>query len=257
MKKRIALEDKKDWSFELEESVIYYNDRKVYQQVKSLTLFQLEEKEAELQFDLSEISLPNLEEIMIVKAVPGEELVEPFSIFDNLSIESFSQVKFISIYDHENIVESQNWSSHCKNLESIQLDISKNEFIPLELSQAKKIKKVMINGSKLHEIPDFIFKNKHIEVLDFHSCNSLREIGDDIKYLTNLNAFVFCYGELKYVSPNVFKLPKLVHLNFAFTTYKNPQPEIYDAIKDLKSRKPNFKRYWMGGDWFGKIWDQV
>jgi hypothetical protein len=258
MKKRIALEDEKDWIFDLAEQTVYYNEIKDYPQVQALSVLQLDEGEFGLDFELSDISLPNLSQIMMLKTSNNGALKIPAGLIANLSPESYFNVKELIIADFNSTVEFQEWVSNCVNLESVEIEIPFNESLPFDLGNAMKMKRLRINALKIAQIPDFVFNCNQLETLQFYKCPEIREIGDEIKQLTNLKSYWHWNSDFKYVSPELFKLSKLDDLNLYATTYKNPHKELIDAIKQLKQKKPDFYNGFIERvHWLREIWEQA
>lgn len=257
MKKRIALEDKKEWYFDLAEPVVYFNDRKVYPAVQDLMITNFADYEDGLDIDISEISLPNLRHVTFIKVAREQKHSISAKLFGKLSTESFYNVKELLLGDMEDDTEFHGWVSNCINLESIDLDIPKYNRLPFDLSNSMKIKRIKINSSEISQIPDFVFNCKQLESLQFYSCREIREINDDIKKLENLKSFWLWKADFKYVSPELFKLPKLEDISLHISFYKNPPYEIHNAIKELKQRTPDLSISFDRNSWFREIWDQV
>lgn len=257
MKKRVALEDKKDWNFDLAEPVVYFNDQKVYPAVQDLMITNFAADENGLNFDISEISLPNLKHVIFIKVATEQKRSVTAKLFEKLSIESFYNVKELLFGDFEDDVELHGWVSNCINLESVELDLPEYYRLPFDLSNSMKIRSIKINSSKISQIPDFVFNCKQLESLQFISCSEIREISDEIKKLVNLKSFWLWKADFKYVSPELFKLPKLKAISLSGSSYKNPPYEIQKAIQELKERTPGLSISLDRDSWFRKIWDQV
>ena len=255
MKKRIALEDENQWAFELSEPVVYYNEKKVYPKVQELHFMGLVYEIDRFEFDLSEISLPNLKQINIMRS-HGTSM-QPYLFINKLQDESFKNVNSLIILDESGEVELQQWISKCENLKEAGFYVDQIDFLPADLSKTLNLSDLRITQPKLNQIPDTIYLCQSLESLHFENAWQITVINDDIKNLTNLKSYVHVHASFTYISPNFFRLPNLETINFSFTSFKNPPSEIFEAIKDLKQRKPHFKYSSQGGDWFQEIWDQV
>jgi hypothetical protein len=257
MKKRIALEDKKDLEFDLTDPLVYFNDRKVYPAVQDLMIINIDDDEDGLDFDISELSLPNLRSVNYVKLVSDRNLSITTNLFEKIGSESFYNVKDLVIADLEDDVEFHGWVSNCINLESVELEIPRYNRLPFDLSNSLKLKILSIRTSKITQIPDSVFNCKQLESLQFLSCRKIREISDDIKKLENLKSFWLRKADFRYVSPELFKLPNLQEICLEFSMYRNPPDEIYNAIIELKQRKPDLRVSFDRDSWFREIWDQI
>jgi len=255
MKKRIALENEYEWYFELSEPVVYYNEKKVYPAVQELLFIGLVDEIDRFEFDFSEISLPNLKQINIVRSRGTSK--QPYLFINKLQNESFKNVNELNINDYSYEVELQHWISKCENLEKAGFYADQIDFLPADLSKTLNLSELRITQPKLNQIPDTIYLCQSLESLHFENAWQITVIDDDIKNLTNLKSYWQDYAKFTYISPYLFKLPDLEELNFTFTSFENPPSEIFEAIKDLKQRKPHLKYSSWGGDWFREIWDQV
>jgi hypothetical protein len=258
MKKRIALQDTKEWCFDHLEPEVYFNDRKVYPEVKSLTIFQFKEIELGLEFDISKISLPNLEEIMLIIVIDDGGSYDPSHFFSKLQPDSYSKVKSIGLLNYNDILDYQPWTTKCLNLESIEFNIPKNVDLPMELTKAENIIRLRISESSLSKIPDEVFSLRKLERLDLDRSSKITVIPDEIKNLSMLKTFSLWSSNFSYVSPELFKLPYLEELNLAYTSYKNPTEELFEAIKQLKQKKPDFYNGFIERvHWLREIWEQA
>ncbi len=255
MKKRIALEDENEWVFYLSQLEVYYNEKKVYPKVQELLFMGLGYEINGLEFDLSEISLPNLKQINIL--IPEGIPKQPYLLINKLQDESFKNVNVLRFGDYNDEIELQHWISKCENLKEASFSLAQMDFLPADLSKNLNLLQLSISQRKLNQIPDTIYLCQSIESLQFFDASQITVINDDIKNLTNLKSYLQEYTAFTYISPHLFKLPDLEELNFSFTSFENPPSEIFEAIKDLKQRKPHFKYSSQGGDWFQEIWDQV
>jgi len=255
MKKRIALEDENQWSFELSESVVYYNEKKVYPKVEILEFVQTIYGVNGLEFDLSEISLPNLKQIFIfiTEGIPKQI----YLFINKLQDESFKNVNDLVFGDYNDKIELQHWISKCENLIEVRFSSRQIDFLPADLSKTINLLQLNICQPKLNQIPDTIYLCQSLESLKFFHAPQITVINDDIKNLTNLKSYWHDYAKFTYISPHLFKLPDLEELNFSFTSFENPPSEIFKAVKDLKQRKPHLEYSSQGGDWFREIWYQV
>jgi hypothetical protein len=255
MKKRIALADENEWVFYLSALEVYYNEKKVYPKVQELLFMGLGYEINGLEFDLSEISLPNLKQIFIfiTEGIPKQI----YLFINKLQDESFKNVNDLVFGDYNDKIELQHWISKCENLIEARFSSRQIDFLPADLSKTINLLQLNICQPKLNQIPDTIYLCQSLEILNFFDASQITVINDDIKNLTNLKSYLQEYTAFTYISPHLFKLPDLEELNFSFTSFENPPSEIFEAIKDLKQRKPHFKYSSQGGDWFREIWYQV
>jgi hypothetical protein len=90
----------------------------------------------------------------------------------------------------------------------------------------------------LSVLPDELFNMENRTGLRFQYCTEIKEIPDKIKKLVNLEHFDLWQANLKYLSPELFLLPKLMAVNF-FKTQYYPAKEVLDAYKIYKEMKTN------------------
>lgn len=118
-------------------------------------------------------------------------------------------------------------------LESISFDNSGITQIPEFIFKLKLLKQLTIRCEKLSEIPDKIFNLVSLEILSFQHFHRIRVIQDKIKELINLRNFELCGSTIEYVSPELFLLPKIKDVSFAYSSFTSTG-ELFEARKDLK-----------------------
>lgn len=118
-------------------------------------------------------------------------------------------------------------------LESISFDSTGITQIPEFIFKLKLLKQLTIRCEKLSEIPDEIFNLVSLEILSFQHFHSIRVIQDKIKELINLRNFELCGSTIEYVSPELFLLPKIKDVSFAYSSFTSTG-ELFEARKDLK-----------------------
>jgi hypothetical protein len=87
----------------------------------------------------------------------------------------------------------------------------------------------------MSELPDDFFTLENLKRLSFYYCTEITIIPDDIKKLVNLEHFDLWQANLKYLSPELFLLPKLKSVGLAYTQYP-PTKEVSDAYEIFKGR---------------------
>ena len=107
------------------------------------------------------------------------------------------------------------------SLESIYIDITHTGKIPQFILNSKTIKELIIENRQLTSIPAEIFDITSLKRLNFRYVPNIKIIPDEIKKLINLEDFSLWLANLEYISLELFKLPKLDHINLAYSNY-NP-----------------------------------
>lgn len=129
-------------------------------------------------------------------------------------------------------------------LTTITLSSTGIKKIPDFILRSKQLKKLTFSNENITEMPSELFDLKHLKNLSFEVAPNLKKVPDEIKRLTNLEWFDLLSAKLDYVSPELFKLPKLRYANFAYCSY-NPCKETEEVLNEWLIRKnnPRFSRW--------------
>jgi hypothetical protein len=107
--------------------------------------------------------------------------------------------------------------------------------IPQFLLKTKSLKSLTFRRENLSEIPDDLFKLEHLQKLSFEYFREIKTVPDKIKNLVNLKHFDLWMAQIEYLSPELFLLPQIRHINFAYSEY-SPTEEVLEALKKFKSK---------------------
>ncbi len=125
------------------------------------------------------------------------------------------------------------------SLESIYIDITHTGKIPQFILNSKTIKELIIENRQLTSIPSDIFNITSLKLLNFQHAPKIIVIPDEIKKLINIEYFSLWDADFEYISLELFKLPKLKIVNFAYSHYYPTEQEL-EKWKTLCQEK-NFK----------------
>lgn len=124
------------------------------------------------------------------------------------------------------------------SLSYIRLESTGITEIPGFLSECKNLVEVSLKDSSLYEIPPGLFDLQQLESLSIESAKNIHVLPDNIKQLFNLTHFDFRFGDLDYLSAELFRLPKLKHANFAYCLY-TPTEETTTALEEWLEQNDN------------------
>ena len=111
--------------------------------------------------------------------------------------------------------------------------------IPDYVLNAKELKELRFRSEPLlSKLPKELFSLFKLETLSFEYTKSITKIPDDIAQLINLKTFNLWSAELDYLSDQLFLLPKINYINFAYTTY-TPSDAVLKAIDCFTERGGN------------------
>jgi len=169
------------------EDIEYFAKDEIYDKVEYISLSD------KISFtENTKINAPNLKGVMFERNVKSEIL------------ENFDQIFINSI-----------------SLEDIYIDITHTGIIPQFIINSKTIKNLTIENRQLKSIPAETFNITSLKKLNFRYVPNIKIIPDEIKKLINLEDFSLWLANLEYISIELFKLPKLNYINFAYSNY-NP-----------------------------------
>jgi hypothetical protein len=109
---------------------------------------------------------------------------------------------------------------------------------------------IILSGNSYEQIPSEIIQNAEIKELIIFNSN-IDRIPDEIKNMQNLERFHFSGSRLKYLSPEVFKLPKIIDVD-VIDPYFYPDDEITVALGYFMER--NTHRFFGENIWNLEVW---
>jgi Leucine-rich repeat (LRR) protein len=176
-------------------------DKKVYENIQFL-MFSSPNIEIEW---IGEVEFPNLEGVMFA------------GVESKKTIESFGK-----------------YARNLNNLKSLYFERINITKIPEFIHANPSLEDLTFRSEQnFKEIPKEILKLENLKSLSFQYCRNIKAIPDDIKKLKNLESFSLWEAKLDYFSPELFNLPKLKHINLAYTQYK-PLEEFLRKRGDYK-----------------------
>ena len=123
------------------------------------------------------------------------------------------------------------------SLEEISVTDTGIELLPSFISSVQSLKTLKFRCEKFTEIPIEIFEMTWLQTLSFEKMEYFKIISDKIKTFENLEHFDLWGASIDYLSPELFLLPKINLINFAYCRY-TPTEEVTEALKKFLD-KPN------------------
>ncbi len=241
--KTIELEDEEGWNIEIQENaekIKYLISEKVNSKLGIIQVFAYSSVDFQIVEGI-ELNAPNLELLCIC-----ERSQSNIPVFEGIK---FNTPKLKMIYldgiGSVKCFQSIHENTHNLLLEELSLFYTGITEIPEFILKAMTLTGLSFRGEKITELPDDLFALENLKRLGFHYCTEIKIIPDDIKKLVNLEHLDLWQTNLKYLSPELFLLPKLKSVNFAYTQY-SPTKEVLDAyeIFNKKIDKPYNNKPW-------------
>ena len=107
----------------------------------------------------------------------------------------------------------------------------------------KTIKDIHFRQEKLRELPTALFDLINLQTLRFQYGSQIPVIPDAIKNLVNLEYFDFWGSKIHYLSPELFRLPRIKYINFSDSSF-NPSREVEEAVEKFKMKNSNDFHGW-------------
>jgi Leucine-rich repeat (LRR) protein len=253
-KTRIMLQDTEEWSFaSTDEYVVYEINKEVYANVKQIAFLYTGVDDNNFEFEINKIRLPSLKTIHIHE--DEKSLSDKF--FSKVSSESLKQVENIGLSELNTHTHFPDWITHCVNMQTLNFSMIGLRDLPTIFGKFKELKNITCEGNSFAEIPEVIFNCTKLESLHFYSANKMTEVPDSVAKLRVLKEFSFCDASLKYVSPELFLLPKIESLNFSHSSLKNLDKSTMDAVRIFLNKKTHVSDQCFGqGGWLTEFLHQ-
>jgi Leucine-rich repeat (LRR) protein len=103
---------------------------------------------------------------------------------------------------------------------------------------AKHLTRLEFRNEPIAEIPDQLFDMNNLQSLSFPYCRKITTVPDNIKKLVNLVHFDLWGARIAYLSQELFLLPKIKHINFAYSSY-TPTIEDRKVFETYKEKTNN------------------
>jgi hypothetical protein len=242
--KTIELQDEECWSLNIlenAENVRYFISDEVYEILEIIIIFSY----CSIDFPIFEglkLNAPNLKMLCFDKR--SQTNIPFFGDFkfntpklNRISLSGVGSLKwFQDIHQNANTLM----------LEDVYLDNTGITEIPDFILRMKTINKLTFRHEDISELPDDLFDLENLIQLNFQYCSGIKIIPDHIKKLVNLEHFDLWGASIQYLSPELFLLPKLEFVNFAYTYYI-PAKEVVDAFEIFNKRlkKPYDNKPWV------------
>lgn len=94
---------------------------------------------------------------------------------------------------------------------------------------------ITFRNEDINEIPVQVFDLTGLRNLSFQYCPNIKIVSDDIKKLTDLIVFDLWQASITYLSYELFLLPKIKFINFAYSNYL-PDQKVKEAMSMFKRR---------------------
>lgn len=130
-----------------------------------------------------------------------------------------------------------------KSLSEISTDRTNISSIPEFVLGNKSLTRLTFRNEHNLVLSKRLFELRNLDKLSFEYTNKITVIPDEIKKLVNLKHLDLWHSSIQYLSPELFKLPKLNWLNFAFTCY-NPSIEFRNELEMWKAKGNHFSADW-------------
>jgi small GTP-binding protein len=140
----------------------------------------------------------------------------------------------------EELIEQAAW----ENREELDLAQKRIKVLPAVIGKCKSLKKLVLWGNYLSDIPDSITRLTNLQSLNLSS-NSLSEIPDSITRLTNLQTLDLRNNHLRYIPDSITRLSNLQTLNLSHNSLS--------TIPDLITRLSNLQTLNLSNNIFSKI----
>jgi hypothetical protein len=146
-------------------------------------------------------------------------------------------LKYLSISGEVALRNTQKLMETCiePKFEGIELYETRIMQIPDFILKSKNLKSLIFRREPIIELNIGLFDLVNLEYLSFHYCKGISTIPDEIKNLINLTSFNLWEAKPVYISTELFLLPKISHISFAYTHYKNQTKEFDDALQKFKN----------------------
>jgi hypothetical protein len=129
------------------------------------------------------------------------------------------------------------------NIETIGFEDIGITQIPEFILKFKTIRDIHFRHEKVQEMPAALFGLICLQTLRFQYGSQIPVIPDAIKSLVNLEYFDFWGATIHYLSPDLFRLPRIKYINFTDTSY-NPSREVEEAVGEFKMNNSNDFHGW-------------
>jgi Leucine-rich repeat (LRR) protein len=241
--KTVELQDEDCWHIDIQENTEkckYAILEKVYEKLQAIMINSNCSVDFQI-FEGIELNAPNLELISIEAKL---QISVPY--FEGIKLNT-PKLKMINLDGIGSVKCFQSIHQNTPNLlmEGFALYRTGITEIPEFILKMKTLHGLTFRREKMAELPDELFSLENLVELSFYYCTEITIIPDDIKKLVNLEHFDLWEANLKYLSPELFLLPKLKSVNLAYTQYP-PTKEVLDAFEIFNKRlkKPYDNKPW-------------
>ena len=108
---------------------------------------------------------------------------------------------------------------------------------------SRYLTKLEFRHEDIQEIPNQLFELINLQWLTFAYCVNITTVPDSIKKLVNLVAFNLWSAKITFLSHELFLLPNITSINFAYSSYI-PTVEVRKALDIFKENKKSQFTFW-------------
>ena len=155
--------------------------------------------------------------------------------FNKLNVPKLLQLDFYGEYSYNLFINKPDHFLNAPELETLYFHGTAIPEVPLCLTKPETLKSLTFRSESLTSVPEFIFQCHNLEELHLQHVPGITIIPDKIKNLQNLQVFDLWQSSIKYLSPELFLLPKLKRVSFAYSSY-TPTREVLEAAEVFRSK---------------------
>jgi hypothetical protein len=121
------------------------------------------------------------------------------------------------------------------DLIEVNFDSTGISTVPQFILGQSNLERLTFRNEKFTEIPQELFQPGCLKWLSFEYAEGITRVPDEICKMKNLQTFNLWAAKLDYVSPELFNLPELSRINFAYCSY-TPTQETNAALQQWLGR---------------------
>jgi Leucine-rich repeat (LRR) protein len=155
----------------------------------------------------------------------------------NVSFPNLEKLDFINP-SNKDVNDFEKHAIHLKNLKTLcyrGIDFNSIPSLTFNLENLEFL--TFIGMHYIQNLPKEIFNLTHLKHLSLHHAEKISGIPDEISNLKNLEAFNISHTTLKYISLEIFKLPKMQHLSIWTCRFDLTKSNIDELRSIYKKRK--------------------
>ena len=231
--KTIELKDEECWWIDIAENtekVKYVISENIYEKLEMIMI----NSSCFVDFSIFEGLNLNAPNLVIISFDAGSQFSIP--VFDGIKFNT-PKLKMINLRGVGSLKWFKGFQENIHNLLLKELALNNTGItqIPEFILRMKTLHGLTFRNEQISELPEGLFALENLVRLNFQYCTSIITIPDCIKKLVNLEYIDLWAATLQYLSPELFLLPKLYSVNFAYTQY-SPTKELLEAYEIYKGK---------------------